>query len=438
MQAYEGIEHFQHVEGKLFALCLTDPLQIVTLVLYLRDHHASVLLIHGETPQETAQQLALEARCEGLVYGQPEHFYSLRDQVSREAGRGIAGMESTANTNGNGNADADVDASVSPSNSEPFEPSIYQFSSGTTGNAKLIRRSWAAVRTEMEAYNRTLDTDETETPIVLAPVTHSYGLLCGVLASLERGSTPIIVTNKNPKFALSLIRETPRHLVYGVPLLFHVITSFSQGQTRFHKLMSSGVPLPQALFTKLSAVTDVMMQQYGCSEVGCISVCNQMQTHTDLGQALPHLTVATGADETQPGEIVVTNGNQEVRTGDLGYRTDTGHIRFLSRLDDVINVSGLKVYPLEVEEVILQMDGIREAIVYRGQHPVMGEIAKCKVIIEPTAVAEEVTPDRIRDWCMTHLPPYKVPAHIEHTTDIPKNATGKVSRKRMELGDVTS
>ncbi len=50
----------------------------------------------------------------------------------------------------------------------------------------------------------------------------------------------------------------------------------------------------------------------------------------------------------------------------------------MGRMDDVINVSGLKVFPIEVEETMLRLEGVQEAIVYRGKHPVMGEIVKAK------------------------------------------------------------
>ncbi len=103
----------------------------------------------------------------------------------------------------------------------------------------------------------------------------------------------------------------------------------------------------------------------------------------------------------------------------------------MGRMDDVINVSGLKVFPIEVEETMLRLEGVREAIVYRGKHPVMGEIVKAKVI-------SHIDPVQIREWCMQHLPAYKVPHEIESVTEIAKNKTGKVSRKLLEMGEVTT
>ena len=109
--------------------------------------------------------------------------------------------------------------------------------------------------------------------------------------------------------------------------------------------------------------------------------------------------------------------DKEIFTKDLGYKSECG-IHFMGRMDDVINVSGLKVFPIEVEETMLRLEGVQEAIVYRGKHPVMGEIVKAKVI-------SHVDPVKIREWCIQHLPSYKVPYEIESVNEIPKNKTEK-------------
>lgn len=395
-QGFESMDHFRQPEGKRFAVCLTDPLDVISLVQYLREHNGSVLLIHGETPMETAYQMAVKARCYGLVYQETKHFLPITDKQQSE------------------------------------KPSLYQYSSGTTGDAKLIGRSWDDIQTEIQAYNQLFQGEEALTPIVLASVTHSYGLICGVLAALERGSKPSIVTHKNPKFALQVIQATPQHIVYGLPVFYHILSSFTREQVRFHRLMTSGAPMPEGLFLKLQGMSDSLMQQYGCSEAGCVSMSKQMRTHTDLGVPLSHVTMTAGENEEKPDEIKIWNGQNEIATQDLGFWTGEGHIQFVSRMDDVINVSGLKVFPLEVEDVILKMSGTKEVVVYRGRHPVMGEIVKAQVIAEGGT-----TPEQIREWCQDRLPGYKVPFEIQCVTSIPKTATGKISRRLLEMETIS-
>lgn len=395
LQMYENMEHFQEVNGKRFALCITDPFDITTLILFLKQKSASVLLIHGETPKATAIEMAKRAECFGLLYGDFKQFIILNSEYQIKK-----------------------------------EPSLLQYSSGTTGEPKLIERPWKEIEREIDAYNQALQCEIDEVPIVLAPVSHSYGLICGTLSAIMRGSKPIVITNKNPKFALNIIRNTPKHIVYAVPLMLHIMGSFPQGTFQFHKVMTSGSPLPESLFYKLKGMTKYMMQQYGCSEAGCISICHNMNTHLDLGEPLPHASVRMSGNQNQPKEIVVTIGEKVIYTKDLGYRSERG-LHFVGRMDDVINVSGLKVFPIEVEETMLRLDGIQEAIVYRGKHPVMGEIVKAKVI-------SSIEPVQIREWCIQHLPSYKVPHEIENVMEIPKNATGKVSRKLLEMEEMTT
>ncbi len=101
-----------------------------------------------------------------------------------------------------------------------------QYSSGTTGEPKLIRRAWTEVDTEITAYNEALNCEVDEVPIVMAPVSHSYGLICGTLSAITRGSKPVIITNKNPKFALNIVRNTEKHIIYAVPLMLHIMGVF--------------------------------------------------------------------------------------------------------------------------------------------------------------------------------------------------------------------
>ncbi|WP_169086425.1 AMP-binding protein [Paenibacillus sp. PL91] len=399
-RSYKQTPHLQNPLGKRYALCFNDSSELVPLVLYLKEIGGSVLLMHGSTPFHTAKSTADAAGCHGLLfheYGQ--YFPNLELQASVEK-----------------------------------EPKVYQFSSGTTGNAKLIGRSWAAIDKEISSYNEAVSLEAGCTPIVIAPVSHSYGLICGVLASLARGSKPVIVSNANPKLAIGLIRDFPNHIVYGVPVQLQALASLNQSQAKLHKLMSSGVPMSVQLFEQLSHTGVTLMQQYGCSEAGCISVSTSMQSHHDLGLPLSKWNVFADSSrigELMPAELVASSADQIVRTGDLGIVNKDGSLAFVSRIDDVINVAGLKVYPLEVEEVISSMPGIKEIVIYRGSHPISGDKVRGMAIAD-----EGLLPEAVREWCLQRLPAYKVPLEISFVNEIPKSATGKISRRQLELGEV--
>ena len=77
LQVYEEMEQFQKAEGNRFALCLKDPFDIITLVFFLKEKKSSVLLIHEDTPKETAIEMAKRANCVGILYGEYGDFTKL-------------------------------------------------------------------------------------------------------------------------------------------------------------------------------------------------------------------------------------------------------------------------------------------------------------------------------------------------------------------------
>jgi 3,4-dihydroxybenzoate---[aryl-carrier protein] ligase len=388
----------RELEGTRVALCLADAAELLQMVLYTREFGCSVLLLHGGTPFETARRLAGDAGCTRLLYG--------------------------------GIGDGLLQLDTEPKSTEvPLQSGgLLMYSSGTTGLPKLIGRSWADIDLEIAAYNQALTLDPEITPVVISPVNHAYGLISGVLSALARGAEPHIATYTNPKLTINLLQEETRHILYGVPVTLHTLHSLAPKQ-RFYQLMSSGAPMPQSLLELLSSVTaEGVGQQYGCSEAGCISAVKAMEVCHEVGRPLEHMEVTgAGDDAGRPAELVVrVNGQQLIRTGDLVY-VEKGSLHWMSRLDDVINVSGLKVYPAEVENVILGLEGVRECVVYRGKHPVMGEQVLCMAAAEP-----RVTSDAIRSRCVGRLAPYKIPSQIQLVEKLPRNATGKISRKQLE------
>ncbi|MEK3883842.1 AMP-binding protein [Paenibacillus sp. PL2-23] len=396
---YSGNPSFQEAgrTGSVIAVVMPDAAELIALVLYLREAGASVLLLHGETPRETAMALGRKAGCRGLVFHSAVEGYCPLP---------ASGQEQAYATGG--------------------EASLCLFSSGTSGQPKLISRSWRSVGDEVAAYNEAIGLGEEVTPIVISPVSHAYGLIAGALSAMERGAIPHIAAYTNPKLTLALLRDTPKHILYGVPLTLHVLASLAPG-FRFHQLMSSGAPLPQGLLNSLALTADRVLQQYGCSEAGCISINRDVRASGDMGAPLRHISIAeAGSGPDAPAEIVIKAGESFIRTGDLGYAVG-GELKLLARVDDVINVAGLKVFPAEVEDVISELEGIRECVVYRGKHPIMGEIV-CGMV----AADGGVTPDEVRSWCLSKLPPYKVPAKVVCVERLPRTATGKISRRLLE------
>lgn len=402
-------EPYRNPLGRRYGVCLKHPFDLLSTIFYLREHGGSVLLIHADTPVDTARQTAEEAGCSYLLYD--------------------AWDEWTA-----------IPTGPCPDN---YESSVLQYSSGTTGKAKLIARPWTQVDLEIESYNKLFQPGPDEQPLILVPLSHSFGLITGVLASLARGREPEVVHNKNPKYALHQIRSVNKPIVYGVPFQFHLLDSLAKDEAAIHKLVSSGSPLSEPLLNRLRKNTEEIWQQYGCTETGCLSLGSGPSSPSDVGFPLSHYQLSILSENSEPacgnlaataGEIAVEVGAGIIRTRDLGYRDPvTGRLHVLGRFDDLINVSGLKVIPSEVEAVIGRMPGIAEVVVFKTEHSVWGEAVKAMVVAS-SAVQEQ----DIRSWCMEHLPAYQVPGTIERVAEIPKMPSGKISRTLLQKRERTN
>lgn len=300
-----------------------------------------------------------------------------------------------------------------------------QTTSGTTGEPKRVARTWAEIDREIESYVSAFREPESMTPLVACPVTHSYGLICGVLVALRRGQSPHVLNTANPRYVIARLRETRQPLLYSSPAMLHTISRLLPGGETIFAAMTSGTLLPDPWFASIRARTTHLFQQYGCSEAGCVAINPDLATPDEMGIPLPHLGVETGG-EGAPREIVVRAGDREIHTRDLGYLTGTGTLVFVARLDDTINVSGINVYPREVEDVVMAMPGVTDAVAFRRVDPSAGERVALAFCAE-----HAIAPASLREWCMQNLAVHQVPMEAVRLACVPRQANGKINRREI-------
>lgn len=370
-----------------FAVCLSDPAELLALLLAIREAGASVLPIHPSTPRAAARRLAIDLGCHRLVTDE----LAVEDLGGEDLGPG----------------------------------GLLQTTSGTTGEPKRIARSWAEIDREIDSYVATFVAPQGMTPLIACPITHSYGLICGVLVALRRGQVPHIVGTANPKYLIARLRQTRRPLLYSSPAMLHAIARLLPAGEMIHAAMTSGTLLPDQWLMTIRARTTHLFQQYGCSEAGCVAINPNLSASGDMGAPLPHLRVEAG-DTDQPREIVVHVGDRAIRTADLGYTKADGTLVFVGRLDDTINVSGLNVYPKEVEDVVMAMPGVTDAVVFRQLDSLAGE----RVAVAFSA-EHSIAPADLRNWCIKNLAAHQVPMETVRLPRLPRQANGKISRREI-------
>jgi long-chain acyl-CoA synthetase len=128
----------------------------------------------------------------------------------------------------------------------------------------------------------------------------------------------------------------------------------------------------------------------------------------------------------KPAETAHTLRGGWLHSGDIGRMDDEGYVYIVDRVKDMINVSGFKVWPAEVENYLYRIPGIREVAVYGVSDPVKGEAVRAAVVLKDGAA---LTGDDVIAWCRRHLAAYKAPARVDIVDALPKSATGKVLKR---------
>lgn len=366
------------------ALHLSDRAACLALILRLRAQGASCHPIHPETPPDQARDLARRAGCDRLVH----------------------------------------DGGVTPLGQDaPHAPGgvLIQTSSGTTGAPRIIARSWAAIQTEIDAYVAAFPQAAAMTPVIAAPITHSYGLIAGVLVGMARGHAPVVLDSANPRAILRHLAAVMDPILYAAPPLLHVLARLA-GPGGLHAAMSSGTVLPQPWFDALRASARHLFQQYGCSEAGCLAIATDPSGPDDMGASLPHVRLTAGRGA--PGPVLAEGCGDRVQTGDLGVIDARGHLIFAGRAAEVIDVAGLNVYPAQIEAAALALPGITDAVAFAMPDPAAHQRPAL-------AYAGDIAPAALEAHLAARLSPRQRPARLFPMTALPRGANGKIARRSL-------
>jgi long-chain acyl-CoA synthetase len=198
-----------------------------------------------------------------------------------------------------------------------------------------------------------------------------------------------------------------------------------------------------------------IVEGYGLSETSPSATCNPPNNKEytgTVGIPLPSTYLKCLDDEGnevpmgEPGEIAI-KGPQVMagywqrpdetakvmtpdgffKSGDIGVMDENGYFRIVDRKKDMVTVSGFKVFPNEVEEVVAKLPGVLECGVIGVPDDKTGEAVKLVVVRKDDSVTEE----KIRDYCRQNLTAYKQPKVIEFRKELPKTPVGKILRREL-------
>jgi acyl-CoA synthetase (AMP-forming)/AMP-acid ligase II len=324
-----------------------------------------------------------------------------------------------------------TDVPVSRVTSRPANDArLLKLTSGSTGAAKAIYWTESHVAADSAAICATMDIKPTDINLGAIPFSHSYGF-SNLVTPLVMQGTPVVVSNDY--LPLSLIELANRHrctIAPLIPMVFDHLASLPETDGRFETVrtfISAGAPLPASTSRRFRERYGVAIHSfYGCSEVGGITYDREGAAAERGTVGAPLDGVAIEIDDAQ--RLSVRSGTYDgvFVTDDLASVDANGEIVLTGRVGELINTAGKKVNPREVEEVILQIAGVRDAKVYGEPAGARGHVVAAAVVADVS-----VTRDQVRAHCRARLSPHKVPRIVKLIEEIPVDDRGKVKRAAL-------
>lgn len=338
------------------------------------------------------------------------------------------------------------------------------FTTGTTGAPKGVALSYNNLSAAARNINAFIGNTSSDVELLALPVSHSFGL--GRLrCSLSMGATVVMLgTFANVKKFFKEMARCQVTMFAMVPASWGFIKKMSgkyivkfADQLKFIEIGSSFMPVEdKELLMTLLPKTRICMH-YGSTEASR-SAFMEFHTYKDnllsIGKASPNVEIKIFTSQGTPaalgeeGEVCVKgehvtcsywNETPErfasdfydgyFRTGDCGTMDAEGNIYLKSRIKEIINVGGKKVSPMEVEDILNTIPGIKESACIGIPDPgiVLGEVVKAFIVADDNLSDEEII-QQLRP----QLEVYKLPVEIERINAIPKTGSGKIQRLSLK------
>jgi acyl-CoA synthetase (AMP-forming)/AMP-acid ligase II len=321
----------------------------------------------------------------------------------------------------------------------PAGARLIKLTSGSTGMPKGIVATEASLIADCLNICATMDIRPDDINLGAIPMSHSYGFSNLVTPLFVQGTAVVISNDYLPQSVVNLCNRFSCTVAPLIPMVFdHLITAGSGEFETVRTFLSAGAPLPPIVSRKFRERFGIPIHTfYGCSECGGITYDREGASveRGTVGRAMDNVTLTS-----KRGRLIVRGDNVALGylhdantfqpfddgvfvTDDLIDVRENGEIAITGRASELINTAGKKVNPREVEQVLLQIDGVREAKVYGEPAGARGDVVAAAVV-----ASADVTREQIRAWCLAHLSPHKVPRIVKLIESIPVDERGKVKR----------
>ncbi|TDJ79751.1 MAG: long-chain fatty acid--CoA ligase [Planctomycetota bacterium] len=341
---------------------------------------------------------------------------------------------------------------------------VLQYTGGTTGVSKgamLTHKNLAVNVQQMDAWFGAAGSDD-EVMLVALPLFHVFGMTVGMNWSVSRGWAMVLLPDpRDTRRLVQCIEKRRVTILPAVPAIFNALNNYPGIEdidvSSLKSCISGSAPITQEVLERFEELTGArILEGFGMSETSPVTHVNPHQGERRIGKVglpIPDtdakiVDLDTGLElpPGKEGELVVRgpqvmlgywNQPEEtaralqdgwLHTGDLAVMDDAGYFQIVGRKKDMINCRGFKVFPDEVDRVLMGHPAILEAATIGVPDPVRGETVKSFVVLHP---GMEATAEEIQAYARERLAAYKLPRQIEFIPELPKSTVLKVLRREL-------
>jgi fatty-acyl-CoA synthase len=354
-----------------------------------------------------------------------------------------------------------------PLTTGPDDLCVLPYTSGTTGHPKGCMHTHRNVLCTaiggMHWFARTQDS----VMLSVLPLFHVTGMAGGMNGPMYLGSTIVVMSRWDRETAAELMQ---RHRVSSWQAISTMVVDFLANPrigeydlSALNCIRGGGAAMPEAVAQKLKSLLGLdYVEGYGMSETMAATHINPPHRPKpqclgipvfDVDARIIDPTTLSELPQGEIGEIVVhapqimqgywrneaanaqtfipMDGKRFLRTGDLARIDEDGYFFMMDRLKRMINASGFKVWPAEVEALMYKHPAIHEVCVIGAMDLKRGETVKAFVVLKP-GLEGQVNEQDIATWAYDHMAAYKTPRLVEFVSSLPKSGTGKLMWRELQ------
>ncbi|MGA3125389.1 MAG: AMP-binding protein [Candidatus Korobacteraceae bacterium] len=356
-----------------------------------------------------------------------------------------------------GDASAEFEPGEIPQQPNQSGVAALLYTSGTTGRPKAVALSEANIIANIDGLKQATGYDQSQVMIAALPLFHAYGLTVTTLLPVTTGAQVVVPDRFVPRQILQLIEKHRVTCLIAVPGQYRVLTKDSTviDATSLWLCIAGAERLPEHIAQQFQQrFGHPLLQGYGTTELSPVVAFSPPEDYCpgSVGRPLPNIQLTILGEDGQIlpvgeiGEVCVSGPTvmlgyvndpqgtaQKIRNGvlhtsDKGYLNADGFLFLLGRADDLVKVSGERVYPSEVENALETIDGVEECAVIAIPDEKHGVRLHAFVQLRPGV---ELTDVALRTLCRDMLEHYKIPRTISFVPQMPRTLSGKTDKRAL-------